>query len=234
MLNVFDVETTGLFEPQVVQAGLLRLDKDFNILSAKEDLFKPTKTIEWSAMGIHNITNEMLTSKPLWDSNKFFSGVSPSDYLVAHNISFDSKFIKDSNMKMLCTLKLAKRLIKKTECDNNKNMTLFYYLGCYKDPIGAEHIGQSHSALSDATITANILYVMLKQFNLTIEQAYQLTIGDDKSEPNNIDISTCPFKKWAGVPWTEVIQKDRDYVQWLLTSGKIQDGNMVGYIRGLL
>lgn len=189
--------------------------------------------------GIHQITNEYVENFSDVDYGAVADGkwVFPqAQYLVAHNAAYDTKFIcpkQLANVKVICTLKLARKLIDKRLCSDHKNMTLFYYLGCYKDPIGAEHIGQSHSALSDATVTANILYAMLKQFNLTIEQAYQLTIGDITLRESS-DIGICPFKKWAGVPWTEVIQKDRPYVEWLLTGGKIQDRMVVGYVRGLL
>lgn len=115
-----------------------------------------------------------------------------------------------------------------------KNLTLFYYLDCYKDPIGAGHIGQSHSALSDATVTANILYAMLKKFNLTIEQAYQLVAGQETQDEVQSDISICPFKKWAGIPWTEVIQKDRPYVEWLLSAGKIQDKDTLKLVQMII
>ena len=112
-------------------------------------------------------------------------------------------------------------------------MTLYYYLGCYKNPIGKEHIGQSHSALSDAMVTANILCTMLKQFNLTVEQAYQLVSGE-KEEATQEDITICPFSKHKGIPWKNVVKSDRDYCQWLLNSGKIRNPEMEKYLRGIL
>ena len=30
-------------------------------------------------------------------------------------------------------------------------------------------------------------------------------------------MQTCPFHKWLGVPWTEVVKDDPDYVRWLLS-----------------
>jgi len=231
-ITYFDTETTGLTAPEVIQAAYISVD-EYNILEAKEELFGCTKSIEWDAQGIHGITNEMVQGKALW-TGEFLPY---TEYLVIHNASYDTKFLSSSQLegvKVLCTLKLARKLIDKNLSGSHKNSTLYYYLGCYKQPIYGQYLGKTHTALSDCAMTANILYAMLKQFNLTIEQAYQLTIGDDTSEPNNIDIGICPFKKWAGVPWTEVIQKDRDYVMWLLSGGKIQDGNVVSLVRGLL
>ena len=247
MIQVIDFETTGLGTKEVpaqpIQFGQVALyEDDFTICSERtnEVVIKPSIPIEWGAMGIHGITSEYVNKWLDFTYEEVADGkwiMPETHYLVAHNAAYDTKFIcpeQLAHVKVLCTLKLARKLIDKRLCSDHKNMTLFYYLGCYKDPIGAEYIGQSHSALSDATVTANILYAMLKQFNLTIEQAYQLTTGDDKSEPNNIDINICPFNKWVGVPWVEVIRKDRDYVQWLLTSGKIQDKMVVELVRGLL
>lgn len=35
-------------------------------------------------------------------------------------------------------------------------------------------------------------------------------------EQEYLEAHTCPFKKYRGEPWMDVIPKDRDYVRWLL------------------
>lgn len=247
MIQVVDFETTGLGTKEVpaqpIQFGQVTLyEDDFTICSERtnEVIIKPTIPIEWGAMGIHGITNEYVNKWLDFTYEEVSEGkwiIPETHYLVAHNAAYDTQFIcpeQLAHVKVLCTLKLARKLIDKRLCSDHKNMTLFYYLGCYKDPIGAEHIGQSHSALSDATVTANILYAMLKQFNLTIEEAYQLANGQDKSEPENNDISVCFFKKHQGKLWKDVVKQDRDYVLWLLNGNKIQDKVLVDFVRGLL
>lgn len=244
MIQVIDFETTGLgtkdVPAQPIQFGTVILNRGFGIIDWNELIIKPTIPIEWGAMGIHGITNEYVENFSDMEYEAVSDGkwvLPQAQFLVTHNAAYDTKFIcpkQLANVKAICTLKLARKLIDKSLCGDHKNMTLFYYLGCYKDPIGDEHIGQSHSALSDATVTANILYAMLKKFNLTIEEAYQLVNGKDTSEPNTIVINICFFKKHYGTPWKDVVQKDRDYVKWLLTGGKIQDKLVVEFVRGLL
>lgn len=244
MIQIIDFETTGLgtkeTPAQPIQFGTVILNKGFGIIDWNELIIKPTIPIEWGAIGIHQITNEYVQNHYDFEYEEVSDGkwvIPETEYLVTHNAAYDTKFIcpqQLANVKVLCTLKLAKKLIDKNLCGDHKNMTLFYYLGCNKDPIGAGHIGQSHSALSDATVTANILYAMLKKFNLTIEQAYQLVSGQETQDKVQSDISICPFKKWAGIPWTEVIQKDRPYVEWLLSAGKIQDKLVIEFVRRVL
>lgn len=243
MIQVIDFESTGLgtkdVPAQPIQFGTVILNRGFGIIDWNELIIKPTIPIEWGAIGIHGITNEYVQKHYNFEYEDVSDGkwvLPEAHYLVTHNAAYDTKFIcpkQLANVNVICTLKLARKLIDKSLCGDHKNMTLFYYLGCYKDPIGDEHIGQSHSALSDATVTANVLYAMLKKFNLTIEEAYQLVNGDINLRESS-DISICPFKKHQGTPWSEVIQKDRDYVKWLLTGNKIQDKLVVELVKSLL
>lgn len=245
MIQIIDFETTGLgtkeIPAQPIQYGQVVLYRDLTICEedTNELIICPTILIEWGAMGIHQLTNEYVA----YHSDVSYSDVAdgkwvlPSTkYLVAHNAQYDTKFIcpeQLAEVKVLCTLKLARKLIDKNLCGDHKNMTLYYYLGCYKNPIGSEHIGQSHSALSDAMVTANILVTMLKQFNLTIEQAYQLVSGE-KEETTQEDITICCFAKHKGIPWKQVVKQDKDYCQWLLNGGKIRNPEIVKYLRGIM
>lgn len=247
MIQVVDFESTGLgtkdVPAQPIQYGQVVLYRDLTICEedTNELIICPTIPIEWGAMGIHQLTNEYVAYHCDVSYSEVADGkwVLPSTkYLVAHNAQYDTKFIcpeQLAEVKVLCTLKLARKLIDKNLCGDHKNMTLYYYLGCYKNPIGSEYIGQSHSALSDATVTANILVTMLKQFNLTIEQAYQLVSGEKEESPEEEeDITICCFAKHKGIPWKDVIKKDKDYCQWLLNSGKIRNQKMAEYLRGIM
>lgn len=233
MITVFDTETSGLNDPEVIQAAYFCVDNDFHYLDSNEQLFGCSKPIEWDAMSLHGITNEDVRGLCTWDGE--FIDVD-TEYLIIHNTSYDLKFLNPSelkNVKVICTLKLARKLIDKTKCGSHKNSTLYYYLGCYKDPLYKAYLGKTHTALSDCVMTLNVFYQLLKQFNLTIEQAYQLVSGE-KEEATQEDIIICPFSKHKGVPWKNVVKSDRDYCQWLLNGGKIRNPEMEKYLRGIM
>lgn len=231
MITVFDVETTGLVNPEVVQAGYVQYSNTYGIIDTKEKLFKASKSIEWDAMGLHNVTNEMVKGKKPWDSKKF---VPPETiYLVCHNASFDTQFIDPevlASVKVICTLKLAKKLIDKSDSGDHKNSTLYYYLGCYKDPVGKEYLSKTHTAVSDCVMTLNVLLAMLDKYNLTIEQAYAMMNAPEVEE----DINICPFNKYKGQLWATVTKNDKDYCRWLLDSGKIKNPAMAALVKGWL
>lgn len=231
-ITVFDTETSGLNDPEVIQAAYFCVDNKFNHLEEHEQLFGCDKPIEWDAIGLHGITNEAVYGYAKWVGQGFL----PEDtqYLVIHNASYDLKFLDPSeleNVKVICTLKLARKLIDKTKCGSHKNSTLYYYLGCNKKPLYSEYLGKTHTALSDCVMTLNVFDQLLKQFNLTIEQAYQLVSGET-SEPE--DITICCFAKHKGIPWKQVVKQDKDYCQWLLNGGKIKNPEMVKYLRGIM
>jgi DNA polymerase III epsilon subunit-like protein len=246
MIQVIDFETTGLGSEaapaQPIQYGQVVLLRDLTICDedTNEVIICPTVPIEWGAMGVHQLTNEYVEFHKDFDYDDVSEGkwVLPSTkYLVAHNAQYDTKFICSeqlANVKVVCTLKLARKLIDKKLCGDHKNMTLYYYLGCYKNPIGAEHIGQSHSALSDAMVTANILYAMLTKFKLTIEEAYQLISKEKELPEQEEDITICPFTKHKGISWKEVVKSDRDYCEWLLNAGKIRSPKMEQYVKEMV
>jgi DNA polymerase III epsilon subunit-like protein len=238
MIEVIDFETTGLVDPQPVQFGSVLLDYNFNILECGEVLVMPSKPMEYGAMGITGITNEYLKSNHDLQYEEVKDGHGwvncEAKYLVSHNAAYDTKFIHPDclgKVKVLCTLKLARKLVDKSLCGDHKNATLFYYLGCYKDTFGAAYISKQHSALSDAMMTTNVLIALLKLGNLTIEQAYQLISGDVEQKE---DITICPFKKHIGKPWKQVAKEDKEYLQWLIEGDKIRSEEMLKYVKKLI
>lgn len=241
MIQVIDFETTGLIDPQPVQFGEVVISDDKlpdGMWYMRELIIKPTKPMEFGAMGVTGLTNEYLDEHFDLEYQEVADGKGwvrkGVDYLVSHNTQYDLKFIHpDSlkNVKVVCTLKLARKLIDKSLCGDHKNATLYYYLGCYKNPKYPERMGKTHSALTDAIMTAEVLIALLRLGNLTIEQAYQLLEGNtDKPE----DVGICPFKKHLGKPWKVVVSQDREYVDWLIGGDKIRSSEMAKYVKSLI
>lgn len=248
---VIDFETTGLVNPSPVEFASITIPPDFSDeldWDYCQTFILPDKPVEWSAMGVHRITNEFLEENHdvKWadlKDNGYWVGENV-EYLVAHNAQYDLQFIPKAQIdrvKVVCTLKLSRLLIDKSLCGDHKNSTLYYYLGCYKNPFMVEHLSKSHSALHDCVVTANVLITLLEKFNLTIEQAYEMlntaeTVKSDDNKANtfNGDYKTCYFAKHKGKQWSRVVREDADYVRWLIREGKIRDEATLTYINKLI
>ena len=231
MIQIYDFEATDLIDPKATQIGQCRLAKDYKLIksSCKSHYINPEKEISWGAMGLTGITNEMVQDKPVFDKVIDWYKVHPdTKYVVCHNMSFDSRLFPEGfipeGVRTLCTLKLAKKLIPASECDNHQNATLFYYLGCYKNPFGKEHIDKTHDALCDVLITANVLTALLETFNITIDEAYDIVN----------DITTCQFKKYKGIPWIDTVKTDYSYCEYQVENQAWDNGEELSYVQGLL
>ncbi|MCX6304782.1 MAG: 3'-5' exonuclease [Bacteroidetes bacterium] len=109
MYLFFDTETTGLPRnwkapvsdlnnwPRMVQLAFLLYDKNGNKISGGDYIIKPEGfTIPADVARIHGITTEraMEDGKPLSGVLlNFLSLIDESEYLVAHNMSFDEKIV---------------------------------------------------------------------------------------------------------------------------------------------
>ena len=109
MYLFFDTETTGLPKnwkapltdlnnwPRLVQLAYLYYDRNGNLISRGDFIIKPVGfTIPADASRIHGISTEkaMEEGKALLPVlHEFQELVSESEYLVAHNLSFDEKII---------------------------------------------------------------------------------------------------------------------------------------------
>ena len=134
MYLLFDTETTGLPKnykapvtdtnnwPRMVQIAWLTFDNDGNKIDSKDYIIKPIGyTIPTEASNLHGITTEraMAEGEDLDKVLSIFSEViAKTDYLVAHNISFDEKIVgaefvrknfktKWFSKKQICTMQAS-------------------------------------------------------------------------------------------------------------------------------
>ena len=155
-----DVETTG-FSPKnddrVIEIGAVAIE-DQSIVAEFSSLIDVGKKIPWRAQQVHGITNEMLQDEPepdvVW--TEFYNFIAGS-ILIAHNASFDIRFLKHEfallgmslNNGSLCTLKMSRKLY--PNLPNHKLETVSRYL------LGksCEQM-QMHRALDDAKLAGMI------------------------------------------------------------------------------
>lgn len=109
MFTIFDTETTGLPKnykapasdlknwPRMIQIAWAVYDNDQKLVEQKEYIIKPNGfEIPKAASNVHGITTEKALSEgvDLTEVLKDFARVlSKTDYLIAHNISFDEKIV---------------------------------------------------------------------------------------------------------------------------------------------
>lgn len=169
---VIDFETTGLspgYGDRIIEVGAV-LISDGQIVDRFQSLMNPGMKVSSFIEEYTGISNRMLTSAPsirdvMPRLKKFLS----RHYLVAHNASFDSRFLDAEleriNHKRLnefaCSMLTARRLY--PEAPNHKLETLVRYKNLKTD-------GVHHRALADAEMTAHLWLKMIAD----IKESYGL------------------------------------------------------------
>jgi len=206
---ILDTETTGITEPELVEAAWLEITSLAPLLTGQSfyQQYRPSKPIELGAMATHHIMDEDLIECP---PSMSFALPSQTQYLIGHNIDFDAGVIGQSDnqcIKRICTLALARRAW--PELGSHTQSALMYLL--YR-PYAREKLKNAHNAQADVLICASILKYLLKFFQIeSIEQLYST------SEAARIP-THMPFGKHKG---DAINALPSDYVRWLLNQADV-------------
>jgi len=144
---IFDTETTGITEPEIIEAAWIEpmfidhLTGD-KIANQFHGRYKPSKPISLSAMSVHHIMDEDLEGCLPSSS---FSLPDDVDYLIGHNVDFDWAAAGKPDVKRICTLALSRYLWPELESHNQSVM--IYFLE--RDHAREFLEGKAHSALHD-------------------------------------------------------------------------------------
>ncbi len=155
---VFDVETTGLstrLGDRVIEIGAVAIEGK-KVVDEFHSLIHTTQPINPFAYAVHGISEQMLEGQP--SANKViprFHKFIQNSVLVAHNASFDVRFIQHEfdkqklklNNICFCTLKLGRSIYPDLESHDLLTLYRQFYI---KPP------GRLHRALEDARATAKI------------------------------------------------------------------------------
>lgn len=170
MYLVIDVESTGIENhpirghPEVIEVGYLSLfefpkvNEDYLPVEAQYiERFKPSMPISRKAYEIHGIL-----FKDLLKCRKSEEFELPKDtcYLIGHNIKYDHRCLGKPDVKLICTMELAKKLKKQfnLQYENTKLETLIKY---FFPEDAAKLLLDNHSALTDCKNTLLILTKLL-------------------------------------------------------------------------
>lgn len=157
---VFDVETTGIDSPDVIElayAGPLAAPTDrFSAADVSCMKFTPSKPITLGAMSVHNIIEDDLLNAPPWPGS--WSPPPSVLYLVAHNVELDWQAIgAPANLRTICTLALARRAW--PHLDSHKLAATIYYL--YPHPVARSMVRDAHSAAADVWMLGCLLAALV-------------------------------------------------------------------------
>ncbi len=160
---VLDFETTGLSPDQgerAIEIGAVKL-VDGEVIDTFQQLMYPGKRIDYFIESYTGITNNMLkNAPPCSEVMREFSDFIDGFNLVAHNASFDSRFL-DAELRRIqcaqqgefaCSMLIARRVY--PEAPNHKLGTLVEYKDLPND-------GTFHRALADSQMTAHLWLEMI-------------------------------------------------------------------------
>lgn len=203
---VFDTETTGTNEPEIIEAAWI----DIHGKSPYCERFNPSKPIELGAMATHHIIlADLVDCRP---SSEFKL---PDDvtYLVGHNIDFDWKVAGSPNVKRICTLALSRWLF--PEIDSHKQSAMIYHLFSHEE--ARISCKDAHSALSDVQMCLTLLNALVAEMKNRGIPAASISEIWQASETARIP-TIMTFGKHKGMAIKDV---PPDYKRWLLVQTDI-------------
>lgn len=175
MFAIIDIETTGnrhnygkITEIAIYQHNGQEITGSFSTL------LNPEMDIPLFITRLTGIDNKMVKNAPkFYEVAKKIIEMTESRTFIAHNVSFDYKFIKEEykrlgyeyNQKTMCTIKMARKLLP----GHNS-----YALGKICSDLGIEINGR-HRAAGDALATVKLFEILLEK---------NKTLGDPKAINN--------------------------------------------------
>lgn len=167
-LIILDFETTGLspnLGDRAIEIGAVKLENG-KVVDQFQELMNPGRPVSTFIEDYTGITNKMLrNAAPCEEVMEKFSGFIQGQNLVAHNASFDKRFL-DSELQQIssnydgefaCSLLVSRRLYQ--SAPNHKLGTLINYKGIASN-------GSFHRALYDAQMTAKLWLAMVDDIQL--------------------------------------------------------------------
>ncbi len=207
-IRIADTETTG-FPPyaEIVEIGWTDLryypGGGWQIEADGQSAFvNPGRPIPPEVTKIHGITDAMVADGMRPDEARAFICRGP-DYLCAHNVDFDSKFLRGHDLPWLCTLQSSRQAWQGLASYKNESL---------REHLGITFDGGAHRVGYDSAITARILIRLLDV--MTIEQMVKV------SKPSFQPIRM-PFGAQQGKLFSEI---DGGYLAWIVDKSTMSEG----------
>ncbi|WP_434513813.1 3'-5' exonuclease [Dechloromonas sp. ARDL1] len=218
---IFDTETTGINEPEVIEAAFLSILNPFSLGITSEycQRFKPSKRIELGALATHHILDEDLDDCPPSSEFRLPNGI---EYIIGHNVDYDWKVIGEPPVKRICTLALCRHLF--PEADSHSQSAMIYL---FRRATARDKLKNAHAALDDVKNCRIILDVVLDKMGATQETTWEdVWLFSEKARiPTVMTFGKHKGEAIANIPI--------DYKAWLLRQPDV-DPYLVKALRGEL
>ena len=214
MLIFLDMQTTGVESDDVIcSVGVLYEDE---LLC---ELVNEGKKIPPLASSIHNITNEMIKEKAAFRKSSVYKLLQEYNTyehtLVSHNLAFHLQKLSQHGLEwkggVVDTARVTKHLI--PECELFSLNLLRYELKLYKEEAkckqryGIKCALVAHDVQSDVIIT-KLLFEYLNTL-ARLEEMQEMSFS-------KVLLEKLPFGKYQGRYIEEIMDIDRNYLQWML------------------
>lgn len=185
-LIIVDIESTGidLDNDRIIQLAFMK--KDGDVITTYSDLCYTDLKMSYSAMGVHNITPEMIADK-FWpyETDTYIAlekENNESNYFISHGNELDITMLENEGMEMkmkrIDTDKCSRHLLK--DAEDYKLQTLRYQYGLYKvEQEVAKSLGigevRAHDALSDVLWHYLLFDLLLNRVDGDVDKLVELT-----------------------------------------------------------
>jgi len=232
---LFDTETTGAStEDRIIQVGGMII-KSKSEVEVYDELCSTVLPIKLEAMEVHNITPDLIADKGIFTNTNFYQKLqelnNSTNYLIAHNISFDLGMLEKEGFvnqyTLIDTLRCAKHLY--PELPYHRLQYIRYALELYKtEETEAKELNvviKAHDAIGDVLVMKLFLRKLVAKCAQThpdynpMEKLAELT-------RTPVFITKFRFGKYKGEDVVEVAKKDSGYLQWMRSNMADLDEDM--------
>jgi len=241
-LCFFDIESTGLnvLRDRILQLAIIKFPKNSQEPEELSLLINPGVPISEEAFQVHGISAKVLSNKPIFSqvADKIFKFIGDSDLAGYNSNRFDIPMLVEEFARVGIDFDMAKRrtidvqrIFYKMEPRTLKAAVRFY---CQKDLINA------HDALSDVRATISVFEGQLEKYVgkevenedgflgpspiiPDIQQLHDFTNdlrfldATQKLRVEKDGTVVFNFGKYEGKPAGEVLYKDKNYYNWIIT-----------------
>lgn len=204
---IFDSETTGLIEPQLVEAAWLKLGAITGLPVTDQFLarYKPDKPIELGALATSHILDEVLADCPPYTD---FAMPIDTDYIIGHNVDYDWRVIGQPNIKRICTQALSRNLWPGADSHSQSAMIYLHYRS-----EASTLLRNAHAALDDVK---NCRRLLAKIIDALAEQLGRPLAGWDELWRFSEDARVPTFITFGKHKGMAIADLPADYKSWLL------------------
>ncbi len=232
-LVFLDTETTGILE----EDKLFQVAYDVNGEEYNE-MFLPELPIKIEAMETTGFTNKDIVGKPVFENSKmqkhlqeiFQSEIENKkgeisenkierNIFIAHNAKFDLKMLEKDNVSIedfIDTLKVAQFLDTKGHFNAYRLQYLRYALDLEIEE------AKAHDALGDIRVLKALFIRLYEKMLKELKTPEKVIFEMIKISTQPILIKKFNFGKYKDMKVSEVAQKDKGYLEWLLKQKETQ------------